>query len=217
MFSLYDECNSLFTYDSQTGLLTRKKNGSVIGANGKGYVTVKIEGVSYPVHRIVWLMAHGSLPKKYIDHINGIKSDNRLCNLREATHSENQCNSPVRCNNSSGLKGAHKTGSRKNPYSSSITKNGQKFFLGYFLTDELAHQAYIEASKKHHGEFSNIETKNRHRKMKIININLSTESFEDLKLVAKAHDRTIKSMAKVAIEAWAARELTLIEKANKSK
>ncbi len=54
-------------------------------------------------------------------------------------------------------------------------------------------------------------------KVKIVNVALSTESFEDLKLVAKAHDRTIKSMAKVAIEAWVSRELTLIEKANKSK
>lgn len=54
-------------------------------------------------------------------------------------------------------------------------------------------------------------------KVKIVNVALPNESFEDLKLVAKAHDRTIKSMAKVAIEAWVARELTLIEKANKSK
>ena len=54
-------------------------------------------------------------------------------------------------------------------------------------------------------------------KVKIVNVALSTESFEDLKIVAKAHDRTIKSMAKVAIESWVSKELTLIEKASKSK
>lgn len=54
-------------------------------------------------------------------------------------------------------------------------------------------------------------------KVKIVNVALDTESFEDLKIVAKVHDRTIKSMAKVAIETWVSKELTLIEKASKSK
>jgi len=53
------------------------------------------------------------------------------------------------------------------------------------------------------------------RKIKIVNVGLEPDVFDDLKMVAKAHDRTIKSMAKIAIESWIAKELVSLEKVGK--
>ena len=70
----------------------------------KGYVKMKINYVSTYGHRVVWILAHGYIPKM-LDHINRNPSDNRLCNLREVSFSENALNSGDWSNNTSGIKG----------------------------------------------------------------------------------------------------------------
>src|ERR1700744_2843168 len=87
-----------FSYDPDTGNLLHKTKGTnpkpyIIGsiashANKRGYLVVGINYGVYRAHRLVWLMHYGTWPK-IIDHANGIKSDNRLCNLREANHHQN--------------------------------------------------------------------------------------------------------------------------------
>jgi len=71
------------------------------------YLSIRIDKRRYLVHRIIWLHVHGTLPDSQIDHINNCRKDNRLANLREATASQNQHNSPLQRNNTSGLKGVY--------------------------------------------------------------------------------------------------------------
>lgn len=174
MESLYDECHRLFSYDAETGLLTRKvaillsnskphnkpncKVGDVVGTNNdQGYLLTRVRGKYYRLHRIIWLMTNGSLPKKWLDHINGNKADNRLANLRECNQSENLCNKGKNANNTSGYKGVNFCESSLiNPYRAQITINGKIKHLGLFRTPELAHQAYSEKAKELHGEFARV-------------------------------------------------------------
>ena len=90
--------DSNFIYCPDTGLVTRRKKsgkipaGTVVGSESKhGYLQVQIKYVSYRLHRVIWCMVYGEWPGKdeLIDHINGNKLDNRISNLRKATHSEN--------------------------------------------------------------------------------------------------------------------------------
>lgn len=91
---------------------------------------------------------------KQIDHINGNKLDNRRCNLREATHQQNNFNKPRLKRNTPGFKGVSY---RKDidKYRAYISVNYKQISLGCFDTPEEAHQAYCNAAKKYHGEFAN--------------------------------------------------------------
>ncbi len=89
----------LFHYDAETGIFTRLKTaggmvtGSIAGSlNPMGYLRVSIDHERYLCHRLAWLYSYGSWPEHEIDHINGIRTDNRLCNLRDVPHCINQLN-----------------------------------------------------------------------------------------------------------------------------
>lgn len=88
----------LLTYDENTGVFTRIKSvqgsGYRVGnkPNGTGYLPVCIDYKSYLQHRLAWLYVHGEFPDGHIDHINRVKTDNRLCNLRVVTDFENSQN-----------------------------------------------------------------------------------------------------------------------------
>lgn len=93
----------VFSYNKDTGVFTWKtsttrsvKIGDVAGCinTGDGYRQIAVDGKTYKAHRLVWLYIFGKFPDKYIDHISGISDDNRLCNLRDVTHQENQKNQP---------------------------------------------------------------------------------------------------------------------------
>ena len=109
-----------------------------------GYRRLSIDGKTYPEHHIVWLMTHGRLPNNLLDHINGVKDDNRPCNLREATHSQNTCNRR-------GVTGVtlHKGGK----FQAQIKLQGRSYYLGLYANREDAEAAYREASARLHGEF----------------------------------------------------------------
>ena len=103
-------------------------------------------------HGMIW-MHHAMLPKKEgfeIDHKNRNPLDNRRCNLRYATRTQNKFNRGVRKDSKIGLKGVERSGSG---FSSRIMIEGKRTYLGIFRTPEEAAAAYEEAARRLHGEF----------------------------------------------------------------
>ena len=152
----------LLHYDPDTGLFKWLKNsgrnyanvGKIAGTTAKnGYCCIRLKGKPYYAHRIAWLYVHGKEPEHYIDHINGIKTDNRICNLRQATHTQNARNSQKKVFNKSGFKGVHFF-KQTSKWRASIMVDHKNISLGLYDTPERAHQAYCEAARKYHGDFS---------------------------------------------------------------
>ena len=146
---------SLLHYDPSTGVFTWKvaptksvKPGSVAGSkHGDGYIQMKVATKSCMAHRLAWFYIYGVWPREQIDHINGDRADNRLCNLREATNAENSQNIKARTNNTTGYLGVTLY---KSKYKAQIKVEGTNVHLGYYATPEQAHQAYLAAKAKLH-------------------------------------------------------------------
>ena len=149
------------TYDPSTGELTwsvkrprsSSKPGDKIGSlNSWGYLRFSVAGREYMVHRVCWFLHYGRWPELQIDHINGIKTDNRIANLRDVSQHLNMQNlRPGRAKTASGLLGAHRAGSRSNkPWAASIKVNGKSVWLGGFDSAADAHRAYMKAKATMH-------------------------------------------------------------------
>lgn len=148
-----------FYYDPSTGVFTRIKNvsqckiGDVAGSLMKiGYLRISFKNKSYLAHRLAWLYMTGKLPKNEIDHINGIKTDNRWCNLREATRSENSMNKPIQKNNTSNFPGVSFIKSTKK-WRAYAKLNKKQIWLGSYETALKAYEVYKEFTMKHFGDF----------------------------------------------------------------
>ncbi len=149
-----DELKEILLYNPETGLFTRKtssggqKVGSIAGSpHPKGYVRIQLKGKTYLAHRLAWFFIHSKWPDNDIDHINGLRNDNRIINLREATRSENMQNLLVPLHNVTGYSGVYINRKR---YSSKITINGESKYLGSFDTAEEASATYLLAKKELH-------------------------------------------------------------------
>ena len=128
----YDELHRLFHYDPDTGLLVRRKNCQIVGTlHAEGYLTISINKKFYLVHRVVWFMHHGYWTENDIDHINRIRHDNRIENLREVSRSCNIRNSGNYKTNTSGVKGVSwsKSHQKWNAY---ICVNKKLSSLGFY-------------------------------------------------------------------------------------
>ncbi|HGT7578247.1 TPA: HNH endonuclease [Escherichia coli] len=89
-----------------------------------------------------------------IDHINNVKTDNRICNLREASNNENGWNAGKPSTNTSGVKGVS-WDAEKNKWKAHCRVFGKKYTVGRFSSKEYAERAVAEFREKHHGEFFN--------------------------------------------------------------
>jgi HNH endonuclease/AP2 domain len=149
----YDPLTGVFTWN--VNRIANKIKGQIAGTLDKdGYRQIGINSKVYKAHQLAWLYVYGYLPKE-IDHIHGIKDDNRISELREATSSQNKCNKPKRKDNTSGFKGVtwHK-GAKK--WMTQIGINKRSYFLGYFDTPEKAALAFNKAAIELHGEFASL-------------------------------------------------------------
>ena len=120
----------------------------------KGYIYIEYQGKAYSAHRLAWFYVYKKFPTEYIDHINRDKADNRIINLREATHGQNKANSKTI--NKNGLKGVSKLPWMKDNgkcWQAQIKHNKKQIYLGCFYTKEEAHEAYCKAAKELHGDF----------------------------------------------------------------
>ena len=153
-----------FHYDPKTGILSWAKpnRGRTLGRpvgnkdkNGHLWVTIK-EGdklPKYSVHRIAWVYVYGKEPSDQIDHINGIKTDNRISNLREANNAQNMRNRGKQENNTSGLKGVS-FHSHTKKYRATIQVDGKHIHLGLFDCPAAAYCKYQIAAHTHFGQFA---------------------------------------------------------------
>lgn len=154
--------NKYFYYNTEDGHLynkvTRSSKAKIGGRAGSlhkstGYIDLKLNNKRYREHRLIFLMHHGYLPE-FVDHINNIRDDNRIENLRAATRGQNNRNSSLRADNTTGFKGvsAHKASSK---FEARINTSGLSKYLGLFNTAEEAHEAYKKAAEELFGDFAN--------------------------------------------------------------
>ena len=124
------------------------RKGRVAGTvGGTGYRQIGINGQLHYAHRLAWLYTHGVFPKTHIDHINRVRDDNRLINLREATDKQNCENAEVRSDNKSGVRGVHQD-KRTKKWIARIGHNGIVQHLGCFTVLAEAAAAYEAAAAK---------------------------------------------------------------------
>lgn len=152
---------SIFSYDPSTGCFINKKDranlkaGCVAGyTSGNGYRYLSLDGKHYLAHRVALAIVEGEWPRQHVDHINGDRTDNRLCNLRHATRSQNLQNKGVRRDSRSGIKGV--AVDPRGKWRAKIRANNRIYNLGYFASAEEAAEAYRIAAEKLHGEFARI-------------------------------------------------------------
>ena len=143
-------------YDPDTGVMTWRKSyfasriGKPLGYTSPttGYRATHMDGRLWPMHRLIWLYVHGRWPADQIDHINGQRADNRLCNLREATHAQNCAN--IGFWRGRPIKGVTFTRGR---WQAQIRVGGKNIYLGLFDTEEEASAAYFAKAREVKGEF----------------------------------------------------------------
>ena len=165
----YEEVAKLFTYDRESGVLYwRIRNGNhtrrnyvagSIKGNNNGYRRVRIKGKNYMEHRIIMMLCFGHIPENAeIDHINHVRDDNRLANLRFATQRENLRNQSVSSKSTTGVTGVYFNKTR-NKFIAQIKVNRQVHYLGCYNTLEEAAAARAEANLKF--KFNNNHGKGR--------------------------------------------------------
>lgn len=145
------------SYDSETGVFTRRLAtsgrfgwpGRVCGSpDKKGHIYICVDGARYAAHRLAWLYVHGVWPLDQIDHINRVKDDNRIANLREATAAVNTQNlAEPRASNTTGFLGVSRLHKR---FRAMIGANGVRHQLGIYDTPEEAYAVYLEAKRRLH-------------------------------------------------------------------
>lgn len=154
----YEKADALVSYNPETGEMRwridgrKRKAGTPAGGSlMKGYKRLKIDYQNYPHHRVAWLLMTGEWPPDQIDHINGVRTDNRWCNLRAANCSQNLANRTMKTK--LGLpKGVQ---IRKNGrFSAQAWLGGHRVCLGTYDTAAEAHSAYLSAARSHFGEFA---------------------------------------------------------------
>jgi hypothetical protein len=134
-----------YTYDAETGLVKNRHGKVLKTTDNRGYNRLFIfnDKKRYDIlsHQFGWYYIHGYCAKE-IDHINGVRDDNRLCNLRSVTHQQNNWNMTK-------AKGYyyHKTSKK---YLAQISSDYKIIHLGLYNTPEEARAAYLQAKEKYH-------------------------------------------------------------------
>jgi hypothetical protein len=154
-----EQINDWLDYNRETGVFTWKKSrgkrftaGDVAGKlSHQGYLQSTVPGCERASnHRLAYFIVYGVWPSGDVDHINGNGLDNRICNLRMATRSQNNQNRYKKsANKSTDMIGVSKR-SDYDAYDARICVNGKQKCLGTFKTALEARKAYVAAKEKLH-------------------------------------------------------------------
>lgn len=139
----------LYWKPNRNGCIVTKPAGSKLP---NGYISIKVDGVPYKAHRLVWAWHYNETPKM-LDHINGIKDDNRIENLRICNDSENARNKTKYKTNSTGYANVV-WNKNNNNYNVQISVNKKRLHIGAFNDLELAALVAEEARSKYFGNFA---------------------------------------------------------------
>ena len=154
---MQEEIKDFINYCPDNGVFTRKKTTSNRAKQGQickrrdanGYIVFNINKKTYLGHRVAWFLINGIIPNKMeIDHINRNKSDNRICNLRIVSSSENSRNSPITKRNKSGIVGVSWYQNREK-WRATIMDENKQIHLGYFKEKNDAIKARKKAEAKY--------------------------------------------------------------------
>jgi len=151
------EVRRFVRYDPDTGAITRivaagnqKAGANACRMNASGYLECTVLARIVKAHRLAWALHHGGWPAMTIDHINGVKEDNRIVNLRDVSRLVNKQNMrTARRDSRSGLIGARWRGDRQT-WAAEIRSQGKLIRLGTFPTAEAAHQTYLAMKRRLH-------------------------------------------------------------------
>ena len=152
-----DYLKSIFTYEDgqliwAKKLSSRVKVGQPAGTrDNNGYIQIGLKGKIYRAHHLIWVYHCGKWPEQ-LDHINGIRWDNSIENLRECTQLQNTQNKVKSKNSGNNYKGVQKAPTGK--FYASIRVNGSSIYLGAFLDEIEAAEAYDAAAREAFGEFA---------------------------------------------------------------
>jgi len=140
------ELAELFRYDAASGQLFWNPRPDDISWNkvfgdrpagcidSKGYIRIRTKGAVWVAHRVIWKLIHGVDPD-FIDHINGIRNDNRIENLRSVTQTENARNTGRKRHNTSGVSGVHWV-AKDQRWLATIHDKGKRINLGQYRNFE---------------------------------------------------------------------------------
>ena len=150
----YDPLTGHFTWLVSTS--NRVKVGNKAGTQGDdGYILINIDGERFRSHRLAWMYMYGNMPDFEIDHINRIRNDNRISNLRLATSKQNKENGGLRSNNTSGHVGVSWDKTREKWMAFVI--NNRKFInLGRYDDLNRAINAATKGRLTYHTHYNNI-------------------------------------------------------------
>jgi hypothetical protein len=126
----------------------------ILSTDKAGYIVMQVQGRRIKGHRLAWESVYGAIPDgMLLDHINGVKRDNRICNLRLATASENSRNIKKESNTTSKYKGVYwiKSVGR---WMARGSVHGVRTYLGHFDCEDDAARAYNKYISEHHGQFA---------------------------------------------------------------
>lgn len=165
-----NELKSLLSYEPDTGVIRwiakgkgrikKKEAGTLLHS---GYAGICIGPKRWQSHRIAWALHYGEWPKDQIDHINGIRTDNRICNLREASNAQNGKNLGLSKANTSGHKGVcfdKQTGK----WRAIIKVNFNQINIGRYADLQDAIDARIAAEQQYFGEWNRTRYENSNQR-----------------------------------------------------
>lgn len=157
--------HEILDYNTETGIFVWRERadvpnswnakfaGKVAGTYSAKGIVILIKYKQYKAHRLAWLYVHGIVPAdRIVDHVNCDCYDNRLINLRLATHGQNASNSRLRLGKKLPKGVSYQT--KYDAYRARIGVDGRVIHLGTFATPEEAHAAYVEAACKYKNEFA---------------------------------------------------------------